>query len=95
MVRHAAAVTAGPKPPRRQHGRTPAELLANAASAHRVTAADLDLSGVTVLIVEDHADSRDMLRQIVESFGAKVALAADGREALRHGGMVATATCPL
>src|SRR6266545_857970 len=42
----------------------------------------LDLRGVTVLVVEDHPDSRDMLRQVVESFGASVAVAADGRQAL-------------
>jgi CheY-like chemotaxis protein len=85
MAEHAAAVsTVRKRPP--HHGRTPAELLANAAGAHRVKPADLDLSGVTVLIVEDHADSRDMLRQIVESFGATVAIAADGREALATAG---------
>jgi CheY-like chemotaxis protein len=47
---------------------------------------DLDLKGVNVLIVEDHADSSDMLRQIVEWFGASVAIAADGREALATAG---------
>ena len=77
-----APVVAGRKP-RKPHGRTPAELLANAAGARRVPVHDLDLHGITVLIVEDHADSRDLLRQIVESLGATVTLAADGREALR------------
>jgi len=38
-----------------------------------------------VLIVEDDPDSRDMMRQVVESFGATVAVAADGRGALRIG----------
>ena len=82
-LRIAPAVAAGPKPRSRPHGRTPAELAANAASAERTSRHKLDLSGVTVLIVEDHPDSRDMLRQVVESFGASVAVAADGRQALR------------
>jgi len=43
----------------------------------------LDLRGVSVLIVEDHPDSRDILRQVVESFGASAAVAPDGRQALR------------
>jgi len=42
----------------------------------------LDLAGVTVLIVEDHDDSRDMLRQIVSSFGATVLSASNGEEAI-------------
>jgi CheY-like chemotaxis protein len=85
MAGHVAA-DAGPQPRPPPRGRTPAELPANAAGAHRITPKDLDLSGVSVLIVEDHADSRDMLRQTVESFGAKVAIAADGREALATAG---------
>lgn len=51
-------------------------------------AADLDLRDVTVLIIEDHADSREMLGQIVASFGANVVVAEDGREALRTVGWV-------
>jgi CheY-like chemotaxis protein len=46
----------------------------------------LDLTGVTVLIVEDHHDSREMLKETIESFGAKVEVAADGREALACAG---------
>ena len=42
----------------------------------------LDLAGVTVLIVEDHEDSRDMLRQIVASTRAKVLSAANGEDAI-------------
>jgi two-component system CheB/CheR fusion protein len=45
--------------------------------------AALDLKGVTVLIVEDHEDSQDMMRQIVESFGATVQLAENGQQALK------------
>jgi CheY-like chemotaxis protein len=37
---------------------------------------------MTVLVVEDDADSRDLLRYIVESSGATAVLAADGREAI-------------
>jgi CheY-like chemotaxis protein len=35
-----------------------------------------------ILVVEDHDDSREMLRQMVECFGATVMTARDGREAL-------------
>jgi CheY-like chemotaxis protein len=83
----AAAMTAAKRRhPRR--GRTPDELLARAANERSKTPR-LDLHGVTVLIVEDHADSRDMLRQIVASFGATVVSSEDGREALRVVGWVA------
>src|SRR5262249_32306629 len=44
--------------------------------------ARLKLDGVTILVVEDHPDSRDMLRELVESFGASVAIARNGYEAL-------------
>jgi CheY-like chemotaxis protein len=37
-----------------------------------------DLRGHTILVVEDHEDSADMLRQIVSSFGARVLVAANG-----------------
>jgi CheY-like chemotaxis protein len=42
------------------------------------------LRGRTVLIVEDHEDSRDVLRMTVESCGATTQLAADGEEALQR-----------
>jgi CheY-like chemotaxis protein len=82
-----AAAMAGAKPRHPRQGRTPDELLAHGASAHTRTDTP-DLSGVTVLIIEDHADSREMLRQIVASMGATVAVAEDGREALRAAGWV-------
>src|SRR5260221_5250195 len=44
----------------------------------------LDLTGVTVLVIEDDEDSRELLREIVESFGAKVVLAADGEDAIQR-----------
>jgi two-component system CheB/CheR fusion protein len=42
----------------------------------------LDLTGVTILVVEDHDDTRDMLRQIVGSTGATVLSAANGEDAI-------------
>ncbi len=39
--------------------------------------------GATVLVVEDHEDSRDAMRLILESHGIRVLLAADGEEALQ------------
>lgn len=38
--------------------------------------------GVTVLVVEDHEDSRDLLRHILESLGARVLVARNGHEGL-------------
>ncbi len=40
------------------------------------------LRGTRILIVEDHHDSREVMRQIVESFGATVRVAQEGYEAL-------------
>jgi len=40
------------------------------------------LHGIRILIVEDDADSRELLRQIVASFGATVRVAEEGHEAL-------------
>jgi CheY-like chemotaxis protein len=37
---------------------------------------------VTVLLVEDHVDSRDMLQQMLRGFGARVFSAGHGEEAL-------------
>jgi CheY-like chemotaxis protein len=42
----------------------------------------LDLKGVTVLVLEDHEDSRELLRQIITSTGATVLSAANGEEAM-------------
>ena len=82
MPRSATATEGEPRSRSRPHGRTPAERAAHAARAE-MASRRLDLRGVTVLIVEDDPDSRDMLRQVVESFGASVAVAADGRAAFR------------
>jgi CheY-like chemotaxis protein len=82
MPRSATAVESDPKLRSRPHGRTPAERAAYAARP-ALPSRKLDLRGVNVLIVEDDPDSRDMVQQVVESFGASVAVAADGRAALR------------
>jgi CheY-like chemotaxis protein len=42
----------------------------------------LNLEGLTILVIEDHDDSREMLRQLVASFAARVAVARNGQEAL-------------
>jgi len=44
----------------------------------------LDLTGVTILIVEDDGDSRDVLRQMVECWGAEAPTAGDGFEAMER-----------
>ncbi|MGH7264872.1 MAG: response regulator [Candidatus Rokuibacteriota bacterium] len=44
--------------------------------------APLPLAGMTILVVEDHADSRDMTRQSLQAQGAGVWLAVNGRDAL-------------
>jgi CheY-like chemotaxis protein len=38
--------------------------------------------GVTVLVIEDHEDTRDLLRRILESLGIRTLVARDGQEAL-------------
>jgi CheY-like chemotaxis protein len=40
------------------------------------------LEGMSILVVEDHADSRDMTRQSLQAEGARVWLAVNGRDAL-------------
>src|SRR5215813_2128241 len=42
------------------------------------------LDGLSILVLEDHSDSRDMLRQMLEAMGAVVRLAADGWDGLRY-----------
>jgi len=41
-----------------------------------------DISGVTVVIVEDHDDARYMTRMALEGYGYKVLEAADGQRAI-------------
>lgn len=45
---------------------------------------DLSLNGLTVLVVDDHADSRDLAATILRLAGASVSTAASGREALEQ-----------
>jgi CheY-like chemotaxis protein len=46
------------------------------------------LTGVRVLVVEDHEDSRDILQQVLTHEGALVSMAASAREALVKVGVV-------
>jgi CheY-like chemotaxis protein len=39
---------------------------------------------VTVLVIEDHRDSRELLRQMLHALGLRVLAARDGQEALDH-----------
>jgi CheY-like chemotaxis protein len=43
----------------------------------------LNLQGLRILVVDDHEDTLEMMRMLVASFGAKVDVAQDGRQALR------------
>jgi CheY-like chemotaxis protein len=54
--------------------------MASAAAPHR---GEPPLDGVRLLLVEDHAHSRDALRLLLEHQGAEVVEASDGEEALR------------
>ena len=52
-------------------------------AAPREPATDLvDLQGIRILVVDDEADARDMLRTLLQQFGAEVMTAASVREAL-------------
>ncbi len=58
-----------------------------AAPTFRVTAADAEgegeaLRGRTILVVDDEADSRDLLRHMLEELGCRVVTARDGVEGL-------------
>ena len=44
----------------------------------------MPLQGVKTLVVEDHPDSRDVIRKMLEYRGALVTVAADGEEALQR-----------
>jgi CheY-like chemotaxis protein len=43
-----------------------------------------DAGGLTILVAEDHRDSRDALRALLEASGYSVHLAADGAEAVEQ-----------
>jgi CheY-like chemotaxis protein len=48
----------------------------------RASGSEPSLDGISILVVEDHADSRELLRQFFRSRGAELLLAGDGTEAL-------------
>jgi len=50
--------------------------------ARRLKRAQDGTGSVRILIAEDHFDSRDALRALLEAFGYEVVVAANGREAL-------------
>jgi two-component system CheB/CheR fusion protein len=54
----------------------------SAPESHARSSAAPRFAGFTVLVVEDHADSRAMLRQMLEALGARVLVAEDGQQAL-------------
>jgi two-component system, sensor histidine kinase len=76
IVRAAAA--------RRRASRRPRPALRRRAGAPgtRPQPAWLPLKRLTLLVVEDHADSREMIRRLLVSLGARVLLAEHGRMAL-------------
>lgn len=43
---------------------------------------DEDFRAATILVAEDHPDSREALRMLLEAFGYQVVLAGNGREAV-------------
>ena len=74
---------AAPRHRRRPSRRHPALRRAPLPAAkRRVRAAPLPLTGLTLLVVEDHRDSRELLRQMLTARGARVLLAEHGRDAL-------------
>jgi CheY-like chemotaxis protein len=56
---------------------------ASSPRAHPVPTRSLHrLDGLTIMVVEDHADSRELLRQVLEPLTTRVLLAENGYEAL-------------
>ncbi|HEV8310493.1 MAG TPA: response regulator [Methylomirabilota bacterium] len=51
-------------------------------NAERSRRSEPRLDGLRILVVEDHVDSRDALRQMLAAQGAEVLVASDGQEAL-------------
>lgn len=74
----AAAVLAPSRPGRSRPDSRPAEGVASPAS--RATDASLG----DILIAEDHADSLDALRTLLEALGYRVHVASNGREAVER-----------
>lgn len=63
--------------------RLPLPKIASAGrSIDRAPVCHTDLSGVTVLVVEDEMDTRELIQMILEEYGAMVAAVASAKEAL-------------
>jgi CheY-like chemotaxis protein len=58
-----------------------------AASAQQRTPSDPTLDGCTVLVIEDHPDSRELLTQVLKSLRARVVAARNIAEAEHHVGL--------
>jgi CheY-like chemotaxis protein len=76
---HAGPARRGSNPGRRH---TPAARPTTHARARRASASR-PLSGVTLLVVEDHEDSREFLRRLLVALGARVLVAGNGLDALQ------------
>jgi PAS domain S-box-containing protein len=55
-----------------------------AAQGAARTSADVDLSGLRVLVLEDEADTREFLRRLLEAHGAEVSAVGSAAEAFAH-----------
>ena len=75
---HAGPARRGSEPARRHApaARPTTHVRARRASASR------PLSGITLLVVEDHEDSREFLKRLLVALGARVLLAGNGLDAL-------------
>jgi CheY-like chemotaxis protein len=61
-----------------------ADRLREGASPPRREAAPIGLGGLQILVVEDHADSARLIREILEQHGARVSIAATVAEAWKR-----------
>lgn len=52
-------------------------------TGHAGTTATTGVRAATILVAEDHLDSRDAMRALLEAFGYRVLVAVNGREAVR------------
>jgi CheY-like chemotaxis protein len=49
---------------------------------HRSITTGVSVAGIRALVVEDEADAAELVRQLLEDYGAAVAIATSAREAL-------------
>jgi CheY-like chemotaxis protein len=73
----------GPASRTRRPAPPPARVRSEPRPRPRPQAAGPILRNLLVLVVEDHADTRELLRRMLEPLGARVFLAEDARTALR------------